>query len=293
MKKAKLYMDTVVEIKVVENHSAENAEAKIDQAFEVFKKVEQACSRFTSDSECMNACRVVGSPVPISPFLYEPLKFALEVAKLTDGEFDPTIGKVMEEQGYNRDYLTGTLMETPAADSVTFRDFVLDEQAQTLCLNKPLVIDLGAVAKGFAIDLAANVLKDFDGFIINAGGDLFASGMDQDGRPWKIGIQHPEKKDKLIDVIEISNQAICTSGSYERPNRNIPGMHHIIDPKTRVSPNDWVSSSVIAPFAMMADAFSTAAFLLGREKGKELIESIDLQGLFITPDLQIVRVGGI
>jgi thiamine biosynthesis lipoprotein len=198
----------------------------------------------------------------------------------------------MEEQGYNRHYLTREFSENPSADSVTYRDIVLDGEARTLYLNKPLVIDLGAVAKGFAIDLAANELKDFEGFVVNAGGDLFAGGVDRNGCPWQIGIQHPEKKDQIIHALEISNEAICTSGSYERKSAKLPGMHHIINPKTGQSPNDWVSSSVIAPFAMMADAFSTAVFLLGYEKGKELIEDVNLKGLFITPELQIVSVGG-
>ncbi|MDP4162174.1 MAG: FAD:protein FMN transferase [Bacillota bacterium] len=295
MKKTKLFMDTVVEIQIVlrETTSKEEAEAKIDRAFEAFRKVEQSCSRFSSDSELMNVCRVMDNPVKISPFLFEPLKFALEIAKLTDGEFDPTIGKVMEEQGYNRHYLTGEIMESPSADSVTYRDIVLDEQNRTLFLKKPLVVDLGAVAKGFAIDLAANELKDFEGFVVNAGGDLFAGGVDGNGHPWKIGIQHPERKNQIIDVIEISNESICTSGSYERRNAKLPGMHHIVNPKTGQSPNDWVSCSIIAPFAMMADAFSTTVFLLGRERGKELIENMELKGLFIRSDLQIDRMGGI
>jgi FAD:protein FMN transferase len=295
MRKTKLFMDTVVDIQVVirETEAIEEAESKMDRAFEAFRKVEQACSRFSPESELMNACRIAENSVWISPYLYEPLKFALEIAKLTDGEFDPTIGKTMEEQGYNRHYLRGKFNENLAADSGTYRDIVLDEQSHTLYLNKPLVVDLGAVAKGFAIDLAANELKDFEGFVVNAGGDLFAGGVDPNGLPWKIGVQHPVKKDQLIEEIEIINEAICTSGSYERRNAKFPGMHHIINPKTKHSPNDWVSGSVVAPFAMMADAFSTAAFLLGNEKGKELIENAGLKGIFITSELQIVRVGGI
>lgn len=288
-------MDTVVEIKVVQNEemAKEKVEEKIDRAFEAFRRVEEACSRFSRDSELMRACQVVQQPVQISPFLFEPLYFALEMAKLTDGKFDPAIGKLMEDQGYNRHYLTGEHMESLSAEFVTYKDIVLDKEERTLYLEKPLVVDLGAVAKGFAIDLAANELKDFDGFIVNAGGDLFAGGFDFSGRPWKIGIQHPEKKDQIIDVIEISNEAVCTSGSYERKSETLLGMHHIIDPITGSSPNDLVSSSVIAPFAMMADAFSTMAFLLGVKSGKEFIENVDLRGLLITPDLQIVRAGGI
>lgn len=290
-------MDTVVDIKVVSREAScnETAVGKIDRAFDLFRRVEQACSRFSPDSELMNVCQVIGKPVRISPFLFQPLKLALEMAKLTGGEFDPAIGQKMEEQGYNRHYLTGNIMKSPSAEAVTYQDIVLDESNYTVLLKKSLVIDLGAVAKGFAIDLAANELKDFQGFqgfVVNAGGDLFAGGVDDNGSPWKIGIQHPFDKDKIIDVVEISNKAICTSGSYERKNAKFPENHHIINPKTGLSPNDWVSLSIIAPFAMMADAFSTASFLLGGEKGRKLIETVGLKGLFITPGLQIVKVGG-
>ncbi len=293
MKKTKLYMDTVVDIQVVTVKSTEEAEEKINRAFSTFQQVEQACSRFSPTSEVMQACQNVGTPIEISPFLFEPLSFAIEVAKITDGLFDPTVGKVMEENGFNRHYLTGEFIESASADSVTYHDIVLNHQTRTLTIKKPLVIDLGAVAKGFAIDLAAQELKEFEGFIVNAGGDLFAGGHDEYGRPWKIGIQHPFEKERLIDTIEISNQAICTSGSYERRNREIPDLHHLVNPKTKRSPNDWVSCSIIAPFAMMADAFSTVAFLLSEEEGKQLMEDLNLRGMLITPELQIVKAGGI
>jgi thiamine biosynthesis lipoprotein len=293
MKKTKLYMDTVVDIQVVSEKSEGEIEAKINRAFEAFQKIEHACSRFSPDSELMMACQQIQVPVPISPYLFEPLKFALEIAEWTEGVYDPTVGKLMEELGFNRHYLTGEFIESPSASTVTYRDIIIDEQERTLYLQKPLVIDLGAVAKGFAIDLAANELKEFEGFIVNAGGDLFAGGVDDNANVWKIGIQHPEHKDRIIQTVEISNEAICTSGSYERKSAKVNGMHHLIDPKTKQSPNDWVSCSIIAPFAMLADAFSTAAFLLDGDSGKALIEQADLKGLLITPELQIVRIGGI
>jgi FAD:protein FMN transferase len=129
--------------------------------------------------------------------------------------------------------------------------------------------------------------------VVNAGGDLFAGGVDSSANVWKIGIQHPEQKDQIIQTIEISNEAICTSGSYERKSAKTNGMHHLINAKTKKSPDDWVSCSVIAPFAMLADAVSTATFLLGADSGKALIEQEDLKGILITPELQIIRVGGI
>jgi thiamine biosynthesis lipoprotein len=241
----------------------------------------------------MKVCQQIQIPVPVSPYLFEPLKFAMEIAKWTGGIFDPTVGKLMEEHGFNRHYLTREFIQSPSADLVNYQDIVLNEQEHTIFLQKPLVIDLGAVAKGFAIDLAANELKEFEGFIVNAGGDLFAGGVDGSVNVWKIGIQHPEQKDRVIQTVEISNEAICTSGGYERKSARTNDMHHLIDAKTKQSPDDWVSCSVIAPFAMLADAVSTATFLLGADSGKALIEQADLKGLLITPELQIIRIGGI
>ena len=293
MKKAKLFMDTVVEIEVISEKSTEDIERKINRAFDAFRNIEQTCSRFSTSSELMQVCRQAGTPVAISPFLYEPLFFALELAKLTDGLYDPTVGKSMEKAGFNRHYLTGTRIDSNADDSVSYHDITLDPVERTLTLNKPLVIDLGAVAKGFAIDLATNELRDFEGFIVNAGGDIFAGGSDPNCNKWTIGIQHPYQKDKIIDSIEISNEAICTSGSYERKNSSSPQEHHLIDPKTKHSLNDWVSCSVAAPFAMMADGFSTAVFLQGFKSGRRFMEDLELRGLLITPDLHVVRIGGV
>ncbi len=286
-------MDTVVQIQVFTETSKDEAEAKINRAFEAFQKIERACSRFNPDSELMRACRQIQRPVQVSPFLFEPLKFALEIAKWTDGIFDPTVGKAMEEQGFNRQYLTGKFMESPASVSATYRDIVLNERDRTVYLRKPMVIDLGAVAKGFAIDLAVNELKDLERFCVNAGGDLFAGGAEPGAGVWKIGIRHPTQNDRIIHTVEISNEAICTSGGYERKSPKRKGVHHLILPHTKQSPNDWISCSVIAPFAMLADAFSTAVFLSGVERGKSLIEEAELKGILITSGLQIMKVGGI
>ncbi|MFD1175453.1 FAD:protein FMN transferase [Paenibacillus puldeungensis] len=296
MRRTKLYMDTVVDIQVIPGSiaSLEEVEAAMNRAFAAFQKVEQACSRFNPDSELMQAIQTIGTPVPISPELFEPLKFAWEVAKGTDGAFDPTVGRKLEMHGFSRDYLTGWEMDTRSADaSATYRDVVLDARGRTLLLNKPLVIDLGAVAKGFAIDLAARELQCFSGFLINAGGDLYAGGLNETGEPWEIGIQHPGQPDEVVDILQLTNAAICTSGSYERPSERTPGIHHLIDPRTGVSPKEWLSCSVIAPFAMMADACSTTAYILGAARGIEFLKEMELQGMIITSNFEIKRIGGI
>ncbi|MFC5651626.1 FAD:protein FMN transferase [Paenibacillus solisilvae] len=293
MKKAKLFMDTVVEIQVVTERPELETETKIDRAFEAFRKVESACSRFQPDSEIMMACRQIGTPVPLSPHVFHPLRFAMEIAERTDGVFDPTVGKTMEELGFNRHYLTRALMASPSEGSVTYRDIVLNEQEKTLLLKKPMVIDLGAVAKGFAIDLAAIELMEFERFAVNAGGDLYAGGSDSRSNVWKIGIRHPELNKQIIQTVEVANEAVCTSGSYERKSEVKEGVHHIVDPRTKRSPREWISCSVIAPYAMLADGFSTAAFAMASAEGRDLVEDAGLKGLWIAPDLTMTRVGGI
>ncbi|QKS60231.1 FAD:protein FMN transferase [Paenibacillus barcinonensis] len=306
MRSRKLFMDTVVDIQVVtgtgENVETGNEERnpqaseqqqlhQINRAFHAFRQVEQACSRFSPESELMKASRQIGEPVQISSFLFEPLKLALHMAQLTSGVFDPTVGKRLEQHGFNRHYLTRQYMNSSVVESADYRDIILDEVHQTMTLLKPLVIDLGAVAKGFAIDLAAHELQRFAGFVVNAGGDLYAGGRDEHGEPWKIGIQHPVNRNEVICTLELSNAAICTSGGYERRSATTEGVHHLIHPVTGHSPKEWVSSSIIAPYAMMADIFSTAVMLLSKEEGQQLIQQANVQSILITPDIELVREG--
>jgi len=293
MHKAKLFMDTVVTIEVETEQPDKDVEAAIERAFAAFRRVEDACSRFRPDSELMLACRQTGIPVPLSPYLVQPLKMTLELAELTKGVFDPTIGRTMEKYGFNRHYLTGDRMVHSAEDTASYKDIVLDERNRTMLLRKPAVIDLGAVAKGFAIDLAAAEMKSFERFAVNAGGDLFAGGSDPRRNVWRIGIRHPDRNDLSIRIVEIANEAVCTSGSYERRSDTSDGIHHIVDPRSKLSPDHWVSCSVIAPFAMLADAFSTAAFLHRDERATTLIEQAGLRGILIMPDLRMVSIGGV
>jgi thiamine biosynthesis lipoprotein len=293
VKKSKLMMDTVIEIKVVTSLSLSEVEPVIAQAFDAFRNVEQACSRFTPDSELMRACHQIRTTVQISSWLFQPLKFALEVAEWTQGIFDPTIGKTMEAYGFNRHYLTGETHSNLAADDGTYRDIVLNEYDRTMYLHRPLVIDLGAVAKGFAIDLVSQILSNFQGFVINAGGDLYAGGLDETGHAWHIGIQHPVDKDHIIDTIEVSNEAVCTSGGYERKSKVREDVHHIIYPNSKQSPHELISCSIVAPYAMMADVFSTVVCLYGLDQGKNLINELQLKGILITSKLLVERVGGI
>jgi thiamine biosynthesis lipoprotein len=286
-------MGTVVTIQVV-GHGPDaghplDPHAAIDRAFAWFREIEACCSRFDSDSEVQRLAARVGVAVPVSETLYEAVQFAIAVAGDTGGAFDPTVGHRMEAAGFDSDYRTGRTLRTnvtPGAP-VSYRDVLLDPDRGTITLVRPLMLDLGAVAKGLAIDTAARELQPFEHFAIDAGGDLYLGGSNPSGVPWSIGIRHPRDQSQVIETLRVSNLAVCTSGDYARPSRRGQAdVHHIVDPRTTGSPSALASVTVVAPMAMLADALGTAAFVLGPAAGIQLLERHGVEGLLVTPALE-------
>ena len=267
-------MGTVVSIEV------NAAEAVVSQAFDWFRRVEAVCSRFDAASELRKL--PVGIPAPASPILFEAVRFALRVAQETHGAFDPTLGSRMVERGYNRHYLSRASVDAPGADGVSFRDVELDVRQHTILLKRPLTLDLGAVAKGLAVDAAAKALQACRDFCIDAGGDIYCGGRNPRGEPWTVGIRHPRQRDQVVGKVSVSDCAVCTSGDYERGA-------HIIDPRNDVAAPVVASATVIAPNAMLADALATAAFVLGPNAGVALLDRMGVEGMIITPALECHR----
>lgn len=282
-----LAMGTIVNVHVSTVKPDFLIERAMDRVSQVFRDVEHSCSRFDASSELSQLCRSTGVFVPVSDMLFEAVRFAIEVAKATDGLFDPTVGQTMSRLGFNRHYLTGAVVMPDLTGRADYRDVELDEDRRQIRLAKPLLLDLGAVAKGFAIDLAAQTLQGFEGFVVDAGGDLYVSGTNHHGEAWHVGIQHPVDSRRTICNLRLTDTAICTSGNYERKSPVVATAHHIVDAKTGISPVEVVSCTAIAPYAMMADAFSTASLLLGVEHGINLLEALGLEGLWITSDLEV------
>jgi thiamine biosynthesis lipoprotein len=283
-------MGTFVTVQIVGYMDARDASAEysqgVDRALGWFAAVEECCTRFDPGSELMQLCAQPFTPVPVSSLLLELVLFALAVAEETGGAFDPTIGQAMQERGFNRHYRTGELADTPVSgESASFRDIRIDVARKTITLLRPLILDLGAIAKGFAVDLAARELQPFANFAINAGGDLYLSGGNEHGEHWSVGIRHPRNDGELIDSIRVSNRAVCTSGDYEQLSPVVPGEHHILNPSTGASPHEVASVTVVAPTAVLADSLATAAFVLGPSAGVALFERLGVDGLIVTPAL--------
>ncbi|HVC33010.1 MAG TPA: FAD:protein FMN transferase [Chloroflexota bacterium] len=281
-------MDTHVTVTVVDGGAAEACDARAERAFAWFRRVEECCTRFEPTSEVMALAARVGEAVEVSPILFQVVRFALAVAAASDGAFDPTVGYRLESRGFNRSYRTGRpiVSSIEPAGPCSFRDVRLDATRRTITLVRPLILDLGAVAKGFAVDLAARELRAFADVAIDAGGDLFVRGHNADGEPWRVGIRHPRRVDAMIETVSVSDASVCTSGDYERRSESGDESHHIVDPRTDRSPDAVASVTVIAPTTMLADALGTAAFVLGPTRGLALLESQGVDGLIVSPSLE-------
>ncbi len=282
-RQARAVMDTVVAIEVVEDGGA--AAAACDRAFGWFAQVERACSRFEEDSEVTRLVRTVGVPVVVSPVLFEAVRFGVVLGAMTGGAFEIAIGGLMERRGFDRSYRTGTHHTFgDGLASTTYRDIQLDAAARTITLRRPMVLDLGAVAKGLAIDLAVRELARLRDFSVDAGGDIYAAGHGRRDR-WRVGIQHPRTAAALSDTVGVTDAAVCTSGDYQRRDKR-GDEHHIVDPRTGRSPAELASVTVVAANAMLADGLSTAAFVLGHRRGLALVERCGGQGMAMTRTLE-------
>ena len=281
-------MGTVVTLHIVntEVSLAVARDAAVARAKDWFRTVESACNRFDATSELRRLCDTTNIVTPVSACLFEAAQFALAVADASQGAFDPTVGARMESRGFDRDYRTGApSRSTAVTDSVvTYRDVELDATEHTITLHKPLLLDLGAVAKGLAIDLAARELAELQHFMIDAGGDLFASGQNAQGHPWRVGVRHPREVDAFLQTIKVTSGSVCTSGDYERTGND--GKHHLLDARNRETAEALASVTVLAPSAMVADALATAAFALGPTAGLTFLESHDVEALLVTPSLE-------
>jgi thiamine biosynthesis lipoprotein len=290
-------MGTLVTIQVV-GHDATAAEtaardAAIERAFDWFHQVEACCSRFDPASELRRVGACAGIATPVSELVFRAVEFACALAAETDGAFDPTVGGRMTALGFDRHYRSGERAElaADADDHVSYRDIEIDADRRTISVARPLQLDLGAVAKGLAIDLAARELAPLVHYAIDAGGDLYLSGRNAQQEPWTVGIRHPREAGALLGTIRATDRAVCTSGDYERATDD-GASHHLLHPATGSSATETASVTVVAPTAMVADGLGTAAFVLGPAAGLALLERAGVDGLIVSAGLAQVATAG-
>ena len=285
-----LAMDTTVSITVIDENP-ERAETAIRAAYDEVKRIEKLMSAEDEMSEIYSLNHSGTQWVKLSPETIQVLKTSRKYSELSNGHFDVTV-KPLVDLWMKKTRETGRIPPpgelTDAMELVGWRNLEIDEDGgRARFLRKGMQVTLGAVAKGYAVDRACEVLKAFgiESGLVAIGGDIRGFGP----RAWRIGIQHP-RGEGVLKVLELENFSISTSGDYARffliGARRI---HHIINPKTGYSATECISVTVITENSVDADVLSTAVFVMGPEEGKELLDSLGVKGLIITPEMRMIK----
>jgi FAD:protein FMN transferase len=275
LKQQRNMMGTRISLEIDSNNQ-EHAQTCANQVFSEFNRIEQLMSPYIAESEISQINnKAVDQAVRVSPELFNLLKTSIKFSKISDGAFDISFASIGYQYDYRKHIQPDERHIKQALPSVNYRNIKLVNN--TVRFTHPgMRIDLGGIAKGYSVDRAIELLQNcgITSGIVTAGGDSRIMG-DKNGRPWIIGIQHPRNKDAYALRIPLSNTAISTSGDYERYFlTNEERIHHIINPRTGRSAKKSWSASVIGPDATTTDALSTTLFVLGAEKGIQLIEKM-------------------
>jgi thiamine biosynthesis lipoprotein len=243
-------------------------------SYEEMQRIENLLSCYKDSSEVSAINREAGvHPVKVSYETLSMIKRSKAYCKKYKGVFDITIGPLSDLWGFSEDkeiVLPEDKTIKKLVKLVNYRDIDINENDTTVYLDKKgMSLDLGGIAKGYAIDRGSAVLKSMGitNFILNAGGDIYVSGTKDKDTLWKVGIKHPRYTNDLVGEFNLKDYAVATSGDYER-FKIINGVryHHILDPSTGYPGRLSESSTILAPTAEEADATATYIFLLGWKK---------------------------
>ncbi len=283
-------MGTFIEFLVATDRTVD-AQGACAAAFDEVARIESVMSEWKEGSEVSRINKAAGeSPVEVSAELMGVLKIARRISELSDGAFDVTWAALDGLWGFDQDNPRVPSHPELAAriSLVGHKRMRLEDSPPAVMLEqKGMAVGLGGIAKGYAVDRAAAILREkgFNDFIVYAGGDLYVSGEKSPGVPWTVGIQHPRVRGALISAFPAPGGAVVTSGDYERYiEKDGVRYHHIIDLRTGKPARRAMAVTVLAKEAVMADAISTAIFVLGPEKGIALAEKVDgVEAVVIDP----------
>ena len=276
----------------------EGAEDALADARVRVEEVEALWSVTDEGSEIYRANHSGGEPVNVSEETAELVSFALEMAEKTDGALEPTIYPVLRAWGFTTDTKQVPSQEEIDAllEDVGHEKITLD--GTLLTVPEGMELDLGAVGKGYAGDLAAEAVRarGIECAILSLGGNIQAVGSRPDGTDWRVGLRSPWE-DGTLGVLRVSDQAVVTSGGYENYFEDEDGnvYWHILDPETGYpAKSGLLSVTIICPQGRMGDALSTALFVMGPQKAEEYWrENGDFEMILVTEEGEILITEGV
>jgi len=281
-------MGTRVEVQLWHEDS-ENGRQLLAMAMDEFDRIERLMSTYIDSSEIsrVNSLAAI-EPQEVSAELFDLLQLSQEVSALTEGAFDISFDSVGVLYDFRKKQRPNTIEIASELEKVNYRLVELDDEAKTVSFASDGVrINLGGIAKGHAVERVIELLaaEGVRHALATAGGDTRLLG-DRRGQPWVVGIRDPDRRDAVFTRLALDNEAISTSGDYERYFIDEgKRYHHILSPQSGNPVQGVRSVSVIGPDATMTDGLSTSVFVLGPEKGLAVIESLaDYEAVIITEE---------
>lgn len=289
--------DTVTTVKGFAG-SREEFEAQVQPIYEELLACHQLFDIY-HDYEGINNLKTINdqagvAPVTVDTRVTELLQDCRKYWELTGGRVNVAMGSVLRIWHEARDagisdpgnaYLPDPLDLEAAAEHVSFDNVIIDAAAGTVYLSDPQqLLDVGAVAKGWAAQRAAELAPE--GMLISVGGNVCATGpKDETGTPWKVGVQDPDDTSSYLRILALTEGSLVTSGDYQR-YYTVDGVtyHHIIDPDTLYPGEYWRSVTIVCRDSGLADALSTALFLLPQSEGQELLDVCGAMAIWVAAD---------
>jgi thiamine biosynthesis lipoprotein len=293
-------MGTFLTITIYGDRSQELADYLVKTAFEQ----ERMFSLTIPDSELNTLNKTASNaPVEVSRDLFDCIEKSIYWCEKSNGALDISMGNLIDLWGIGSD---NEKVPNSAKISqnlgVSYKDIQINAENRTVFFtNSAIKINLGAVAKGYISQNLYNILHKSDIFsgIINLGGNVAIYGKNPENGlfagKWKVGITDPKEPTSVCKIVELSDRFVITSGDYERYfEENGVKYHHILDKNTGYPANSGLSSvTIIGKYGADCDALSTACFVLGLEKGMELLQSTGYSGIFITSEGEKIQCGNV
>jgi len=260
---------------------APQGHAAVEAVMAEIERLDLLLSPYKSISELSRFNQQAGTGlVSVSLEFARLLEKSLYYSRLSEGAFDITFASLGQYYDYRRGQKPTKAQSQALLEEIDYRHVFVDREAlQASMASASMKIDLGGIAKGYAVDRAVAIMRHY-GVVhgsVGAGGDSRVLG-DKRGKPWVIGIKNPRKVDAVAVKLPLDNVAISTSGDYERYFIDADSgerIHHILNPRTGESASGVVSVSVLGPHGIDTDPLSTTVFVLGVEKGLALINRLD------------------
>jgi thiamine biosynthesis lipoprotein len=296
--KTETIMGTEVTITVVAP-SSEEGETAIDAGMAELRRLDAMMSLYKDTSEITKVNLAAGKkPVKVSPEMIEVVEHATEVSKLSGGVFDVTVGPlvVLWQMRLKEGKVPTDEEIARIRPLVNYRNIVIDKKASTIFLKKPgMIMDFGGM-KGYTADRVADIFKKrgIQNAIIAVAGDIWVLGHREDGKPWRIGVQHPREHDKTLTVLDLSDKYISTSGDYERfVIKEKKRYHHIIDPRTGKPSKGVISATLIGDKGALIDPLAKAPFILGPEEGLKIVKKLGAEAIIVDEQGKVFMTDGI